>query len=85
MAERNTAKSSVPARSATASKAKRSTSAKPGRKADEAIGLAEQNAKLTTELTAAHERIAELERKHSEIVNRIDWVIDSLHNLTDER
>ncbi len=49
------------------------------------MGLAEQNAKLATELSAAHERIAELERKHSEIVNRIDWVIDSLHNLTDER
>ena len=85
MAERNTAKSSAPARAATSAKAKRSASAKPGRKAEAAMGLAEQNAKLATELSAAHERIAELERKHSEIVNRIDWVIDSLHNLTDER
>ena len=49
------------------------------------MSLAQQNAKLVTELAAAHERIAELERKHSEIVNRIDWVIDSLHSLTDER
>ena len=81
MAERNTAKSSAPARP----KAKRPATAKAGRKAEGTMGLAEQNAKLTAELTAAHERIAELERKHSEIVNRIDWVIDSLHNLTDER
>ena len=85
MAERNTAKSSAPARAQSRAKSKRAAGAKPGRKADVALGLAEQNAKLTTELTAANERIAELERKHSEIVNRIDWVIDSLHNLTDER
>ena len=81
MAERNTAKSSSPARA----KAKRPASAKLGAKAEIAMGLAEQNAKLSSELTAAHERISELERKHSEIVNRIDWVIDSLHNLTEER
>ena len=81
MAERNTAKSSSPARA----KAKRPASAKLGAKAEIAMGLAEQNAKLASELTAAREHIAELERKHSEIVNRIDWVIDSLHNLTEER
>lgn len=89
MAERNTAKSSATARAPAGTKAggkaKRSATAKPGRKADIAMGLAEQNAKLTAELTTAHERIAELELKHSEIINRIDWVIDSLHNLTDER
>ena len=43
--------------------------------------LAEENARLRTALAEAHARIAELEAKHTEVVNRIDWVIDSLHNL----
>lgn len=32
-------------------------------------------------LAAAEARIAELERVQDQVVNRIDWVIDSLHNL----
>lgn len=33
------------------------------------------------ELEAARARIAELERSRADVLNRIDWVIDSLHNL----
>ncbi len=40
-------------------------------------------AHLQTELVAARARIAELEQRQTDIANRIDWVIDSLHNLTD--
>lgn len=37
--------------------------------------------RLEAELATARARVAELEQKHAEIVNRIDWVIDSLHSL----
>ncbi len=50
--------------------------------ADEAMLLAE-NARLTAELAQARSHIAQLEQKHAEIINRIDWVIDSLHNLSE--
>ncbi len=43
--------------------------------------LAEENARLKAELAEARARVAQLEQEHTEIVNRIDWVIDSLHNL----
>lgn len=42
-----------------------------------------ENARLKTQLAEALERIADLELKQAEIINRIDWVIDSLHNLPD--
>ncbi len=69
MAERNTAKS------------KRSDASKAAPKLGSSGDLAAENARLVTELAAARAKIAELEQKHEEIVNRIDWVIDSLHNL----
>lgn len=43
--------------------------------------LAKENQRLRAELAVAHERITELESKHTDITNRIAWVIDSLHNL----
>lgn len=75
MAERNTAKSK---RQETA-KTARSQGAETG----SAPALAEENARLKGELAAARARIGELEQKQAEIINRIDWVIDSLHNLGD--
>jgi chromosome segregation ATPase len=39
---------------------------------------------LRAELEAARARIAALEEAREEVVNRIDWVIDSLHNLVDK-
>ncbi len=36
---------------------------------------------LKAELVAAREEIARLEKRQELVVNRIDWVIDSLHNL----
>lgn len=69
MAERNTAKT------------KRSDAVRAAPKAGASAELATENARLEAELAAARTRIAELEQKHEEIVNRIDWVIDSLHNL----
>jgi predicted RNase H-like nuclease (RuvC/YqgF family) len=36
---------------------------------------------LKAELERARARIAVLEERGSQVANRIDWVIDSLHNL----
>ncbi len=40
--------------------------------------------RLQAELKATRTRIADLERTHEQVVNRIDWVIDSLHSLIEE-
>lgn len=40
--------------------------------------------RLMAELSAAQTRISDLERSREQIVNRIDWVIDSLHSLLEE-
>ena len=40
--------------------------------------------RLLAELTAAKKRIAALEVARDQVLNRIDWVIDSLHSLTDD-
>ena len=40
---------------------------------------------LKDELAAATRRIKELEASQTDAVNRIDWVIDSLHNLLEDK
>ena len=65
-------------------KAKRGVQPKGQRRGGPAA--AEQQAeiaRLIDELKGARARIAELEQKHAEIVNRIDWIIDSLQNISD--
>ena len=37
--------------------------------------------RLKTQLAEANERVAALEQRRAEAVNRIDWVLDSLHNV----
>jgi predicted RNase H-like nuclease (RuvC/YqgF family) len=39
---------------------------------------------LKSELEAARARIAMLEESRKKVANRIDWVIDSLHNLAEK-
>ena len=46
-------------------------------------GLGAENVRLKAELAQARERIADLELRQAEIINRIDWVIDALHTLAD--
>lgn len=70
MAERNTAK------------IKRSEPVKAERKPTGGPAPPEV-VRLRAELAAAQTRIAELEAIQSDIINRIDWVIDSLHNLSE--
>jgi hypothetical protein len=62
-----------------AAKAKRSEAGKSAPRSSG--GLAAENATLKAELEQARARISELERRQTEILNRIDWAIDSLHNL----
>jgi hypothetical protein len=37
--------------------------------------------RLKAQLSEANERIAALEQRRAEAVTRIDWVLDSLHNV----
>jgi hypothetical protein len=69
MAERSTAKS------------KRPEGGKTVKNPEVEGSLADENVRLKAELAAARARIGELEQKQAEIINRIDWVIDSLHNV----
>lgn len=62
---------------------KRTDSSNSARKPGADAALTDENVRLKSELAAARARIVELEQKNAEIVNRIDWVIDSLHNLRD--
>jgi hypothetical protein len=47
--------------------------------------LAEQNAALRAELEHAKARIAQLEALQVDVINRIDWVIDSLQTVLEEK
>jgi hypothetical protein len=47
--------------------------------------LAAQNTQLAKALADAEARIAELERQRDSALDRIEWVIDSLHTLRDEQ
>ncbi|MFT5511155.1 MAG: hypothetical protein ACI89J_004255 [Hyphomicrobiaceae bacterium] len=73
----------APAKSAKASNAKSAKKQVTANTAMPADGLAtgmplEQNEALRAELEQAQARIAELEELNKNVVNRIDWVIDSL-------
>jgi len=66
-----------------AATAKKATKAKPAavlRDTETAL-LREQNEALRAELEQAQARIAHLEDVNSNVVNRIDWVIDSLQSV----
>lgn len=43
--------------------------------------LERESERLKTQLAEANERIAALEQRRAEAVNRIDWVLDLLHNV----
>ncbi len=46
--------------------------------------LEDERDQLARELEVAKLRVAALEQAREQALNRIDWVIDSLHNLQDE-
>ena len=72
-------------------RASTATSAAAGRESGQAADVLERlrelealNARLQAELAAARARITELEAARDQAIDRIAWVIDSLHNLTEK-
>ena len=63
---------------------KKGTGPNSGVPSDPVEALRAECASLKAELTAAREEIARLEKRQELVVNRIDWVIDSLHNLLED-
>jgi chromosome segregation ATPase len=53
----------------------------PDRYAQRVKALERERDRLKEQLAEAETRIARLEESRAEAVNRIDWVIDSLHNV----
>jgi hypothetical protein len=92
-AKKAAAKKAAANKMTTAGKAPRKsgqdTKAKAGAAGRGAAGelemLAEQNAALRAELEHAKARIAQLEALQVDVINRIDWVIDSLQTVLEEK
>lgn len=61
-------------------KIKRADDMKPARKTAIVGDIQAENVRLRAELATAQQRIAELEQRTADALNRIDWAIDSLHN-----
>lgn len=84
------------AASRTAQKAASTTARQPKQSAENAppldassllarvIRLESERDRLQAELATATSRIQALEESREQVVNRIDWVIDSLRNLIDD-
>ena len=64
-------------------KIKRGDDIKSTRKPGGDVELRSENERLRAELATARQRIAELEQRSADALNRIDWVLDSLHSLRD--
>jgi len=78
--------SAAPAKKKVASKP-RKTARKSGAAPQRPLSAEElesECATLRSKLAEAEMEIARLKRRQDLVVNRIDWVIDSLHNLLDE-
>jgi phosphoenolpyruvate-protein kinase (PTS system EI component) len=65
-------------------KMKRSEDLKSARKPSADSDIRAENNRLRADLAAAQQRIAELEQRTSDALNRIEWAIDSLHNLSED-
>jgi len=60
------------------------TQAEPVQQGTRIKTLEREIARLTAELEESQARVARLEKSRAEAVNRIDWAIDSLHNILEK-
>ena len=83
MAKRVAEKARKHAQSAPSQNADRAASGTGRAKQPDRLGeLEAECARLQAELATASARIKALEEQRELLINRIDWVIDSLHSLT---
>lgn len=50
----------------------------------ELVRLRKEHAEAVRALSAANDRVRELEAARDQALDRIDWAIDSLHNVIDQ-
>jgi len=87
-----TAKKAVAKRKASSTQAAGKRTAKKATQLDSAVerleeqvvSLRKERDQLSKDLETARARIATLEEAQTQAINRIDWVIESLHNVGDE-
>ncbi len=85
MAKRVAEKARKHAQTAPAQKAERPAAGAGRTKQTDRLGeLEAEVARLQRELADAQARIKSLAEQRELLINRIDWVIDSLHSLNDE-
>jgi predicted nucleic acid-binding Zn-ribbon protein len=83
MAERAARKTKRPAARRRTETAGNGATQATGRETQRIKTLERERDKLKNQLKEAEDRIKRLEESRTEAVNRIDWVIDSLHNVLD--
>lgn len=87
-----TAKKAVAKRKAASTQAASKRAAKKATQLDSAVqrleeqvaSLRKERDQLRKDLKTAHARISTLEEAQTQAINRIDWVIELLHNVSEE-
>ena len=85
MAKKRAKKASTPSAGGTPSqRAAPSAKVAPSAPGDRVVELEAECARLKAELVATQTRLEALEAQRKQLVDRIDWAIDSLHSLLEE-
>jgi hypothetical protein len=82
--QRVKAKTERPSRSSDGARHRQKKTTAAGDQSGPAAEMKRERDDARAELALAKKRITELESQHEQVVNRIDWVIDSLHMMKDE-
>lgn len=84
MAERSRAKAKAPATRRRRNEGRAAASQTADRSTQRIKTLESERESLKAQLADAEARISQLEASRAETVNRIDWVLDSLHNVLEK-
>jgi hypothetical protein len=85
---RRASKAPTPGKSAAAASRNRPSTGTLSTAADaqaRILALESERQKLAADLSAARNRIEDLERRQAEIADRIAWALDSLHDLLSDK